>query len=293
MRELIAASRGPSILGVDSMSQGLVQLYTGRPGAAKAAGVAQVREATARGQGGPADIGRYIIARADLAAGQAEGAVNAAQPAVEANHAGTAEMALPEFVAAACRARDRELAKSGFDELARRTEAAGTHWAHGIRCRCAALFEDDERAEDLYQEAIEHLKQSRAVIYLARTYFMYGQWLRRGKRRRDARQPLRAAVDMYEHMGAPDLADQAAAELRATGEHAKPRIAPANFDLTPQEGRVARLAAEGATNKDIAGRLFISASTVEYHLSKVFRKLDVTSRTQLARRILAGGAQPA
>jgi DNA-binding NarL/FixJ family response regulator len=115
----------------------------------------------------------------------------------------------------------------------------------------------------------------------------YGEWLRRRKRKRDARAELRTACDMLEAMGAKGFAARAAAELRATGERARPRTPAATADLTPQEARVAGLAAECETNNQIAAQLFISPHTVEYHLSKVFAKLGVSSRSQLARRMRA------
>ncbi len=158
----------------------------------------------------------------------------------------------------------------------------------GLRSRCAALLAEGADAEGAYLESINQLKRSRMVVDLARTRLYYGQWLRRAKRRRDAGQELRTAHDMFTAMGAERFADQASAELRAVGEHTRARAREAALDLTPQESRVADLAAGGASNSEIAANLFVSPSTVDYHLRKVFRKLDVTSRTQLAARLTAG-----
>ena len=133
-----------------------------------------------------------------------------------------------------------------------------------------------------HTEAISQLRRSHAAVDLARAHLQYGQWLRRAKRRRDARSQLRTAENMFHAMGATPFAEQASNELRATGERAKKRTPATEFDLTSQEARTANLAAGGSTNSEIAGQLFISPSTVDYHLGKVFRKLGVRSRTELA-----------
>jgi DNA-binding CsgD family transcriptional regulator len=285
MREIIAASRCRPVLGIDSRGEGLVLIYTGRLAAAKAAGAAQIRECTTRGQGGLADIGRAIMAMAELCDREFDPAVSAATTVVDDDPAFTAETILPELIEASCQCDRRGEAISAFGVLSERTLAAGTPWALGVRSRCAALIEKDDRAEDAYQEAIGHLRRSPAKVELARAHLLYGQWLRRGKRRRDARHQLRAAHDMFTAMGAEYFADIASTELRATGERARARTPETSFDLTPQEARVAGLAAEGLTNNQIAAQLFVSPHTVEYHLGKVFRKLGVSSRAQLSRRL--------
>src|SRR6266851_6752345 len=285
MRELLAVGRGPGMLGIDSRSNGLLLAYRGRLTEARASGVAQIHESTARGQRGPADIGKYIVAVADMCAGDYDAAISGALPVIEDDPAFTAEAALPEMIEAAIRAGRRELAAMVFKTLSERTLAAGTPWALGLRARCEALLDEGEHAEDAYLEAISQLRQCRAMVDLARTHLLYGQWLRRAKRRQDARHELRTAHDMFAAMGADGFAERAATELRATGERARARTPETTFDLTPQEARVAGLAAEGVTNNQIAAQLFVSPRTVEYHLGKIFRKLGLSSRAQLARSL--------
>jgi len=287
MNEVIAAIRSPAIYGSYSRSAGLLLAYRGHTAEARAAGVAQIHESTARGQRLIADFGRYIVELADSCSGDYDAAVTTALAVIEDNPAFIAEASLPELVEAATRSGNRETAASAFDTLSERALAAGTHWALGLRARCEALANDDADAEGAYVESINQLKQSRAVVDLARTHLLYGQWLRRARRRRDARHQLRTAHDMFTAMGANCFAERAATELRATGERARTRTPQTTFDLTPREARVAELAAEGSSNNEIAAQLFISPSTVEYHLGKVFRKLNVTSRGQLARRLPA------
>jgi DNA-binding CsgD family transcriptional regulator len=198
---------------------------------------------------------------------------------------------LPELIEAACRSDRRAEALTAFGTLSERTLAAGTPWALGVRSRCAAMIEEGDRAEDAYREAISQLQRSLAKVELARSHLLYGQWLRRAKRRREARHQLRAAYEMFDAMGAEAFADLASTELSATGERARARTPETTFDLTPQEARVAGLAADGETNNQIAAELFVSPRTVEYHLGKVFRKLGVTSRAQLARRLPVSAEQ--
>ena len=291
MREIIAASHERPALGIDSRGEGLVLAYTGRVAAAKAAGAAQIRESTARGQDGLADIGRATVAIADMCGRDYDSADSAAATVVDHDQAFTAEAILPELVEAACRSDRRAEALNAFGVLSERTLAAGTPWALGVRSRCAALLEEGDRAEDAYREAISQLERSPAKVELARAHLLYGQWLRRAKRRREARHQLRAAYDMFDAMGAQAFTDVASAELSATGERARARRPETTFDLTPQEARVASLAAEGLTNNQIAAQLFLSPGTIDYHLGKVFRKLGVSSRAQLARRLPASTEQ--
>jgi DNA-binding CsgD family transcriptional regulator len=163
-----------------------------------------------------------------------------------------------------------------------RAAATPTEWALGMSARIQALEADHTDADALYQESIVHFGQTQLRIELARSQLLYGEWLRRERRHLDARVQLRAALRLLREFGVEAFGDRARVELEATGERICPGAADAAPQLTPQESQVARLAAQGLTNREIAARLFIGQSTVEYHLVKVFRKLDVKSRTQLA-----------
>jgi DNA-binding CsgD family transcriptional regulator len=190
--------------------------------------------------------------------------------------------AMPELIEAAVRVGALELAAETDRRLSARSKASGTDWALGIAARSHALLLDDEHAEGLYVEATERLARTRVAVDLARAHLLYGEWLRRQRRRLDARNELRIAHEMFTGFGMEAFAERARVELRAAGERARERTVETRDQLTPQESQVARLAAQGNSNKEIAAQLFISSSTVEYHLHKAFRKLDVKSRTQLA-----------
>jgi DNA-binding NarL/FixJ family response regulator len=194
--------------------------------------------------------------------------------------------AMPELIEAAVRIGAFEVAAETERRLTERCNASGTDWALGIAARSRALLVKDERAGDLFVEAVERLAGSRVAVDLARAHLLYGEWLRRQRRSLDARNELRIAHEMFTGFGMEAFAERARVELMAGGERVRKRTAETLDELTPQETQVARLAARGNTNREIASQLFISPSTVEYHLHKAFRKLDVKSRTQLARREL-------
>jgi DNA-binding CsgD family transcriptional regulator len=287
MREIISAGGSRRVLGIDILSEGMVLVYSGRLAEAKAFGAARMREPAARHARAVANIGKAVVAMADVSAGNYDAAVDNAAAVIRDDLPFFTELLLPELIEAACRTGRRAEARSAFDTLSERALEAGTSIALGVRARCAALLSEDGRAEHDYQEAIGHLERSSAAVELARAHLHHGQWLRRSKRKRDARSELRAAYDMFDQMGAREFAARAAAELSAAGERAQPRTPATSVDLTPQEARVAGLAVEGVTNNQIAAELFISPRTVEYHLRKVFRKLGVSSRSQLSRHLPA------
>ncbi len=243
-------------------------------------------ELTHRGEG----VGLPMLdwAEAVLANGQGryEDARAAALRATEHPHAlAASNWGMVELIEAAARAGTPDLADAALRRLVATTATSGTDWALGIAARSRALLLDGPDAEDLYREATDRLARSRMAVDLARAHLLYGEWLRRERRRMDARTELRVAHDLFSDFGMEAFAERARVELQATGEHARARTVDTLDQLTPQEAQIARLVAEGDTNREIAAQLFISPSTVEYHLRKAFRKLDVKSRTQLVRRL--------
>jgi DNA-binding CsgD family transcriptional regulator len=189
--------------------------------------------------------------------------------------------AVAELVEAAARAGERRIAERALERLMLSTRPSGSDWALGVEARSRALLSDGDAAERLYQEAIERLRRTRVRVQLARTHLLYGEWLRRERRRVDARDQLRTALELFTSIGAEAFAARAERELLATGERARKRRVETREELTAQEAQVARLAREGLSNVAIGERLFISQHTVAYHLRKVFTKLDITSRNQI------------
>ncbi|MDN4475276.1 LuxR family transcriptional regulator [Demequina sp. SYSU T00192] len=194
---------------------------------------------------------------------------------------------LPELVEASVRCGrhdDARAAAARIDDLAR---ATGSRWARGMAARAAALLADGGEAEHRYLESIELLDIPGHAGDHARGRLLYGEWLRRMRRRADARAQLRLALEVLDAQGATPFAERARRELVAAGAADAPAH-PGDAhgpELSPQEAEVARMAARGATNAEIGAALFISPNTVDYHLRKVFRKLGVTSRRQLADRL--------
>ena len=214
--------------------------------------------------------------------GRYEDALAAAEQAAEtARGLGPSILLLAELVEAAARSGHAELATGPLAHLAEIAHAAGTEWALGTHARAAAMLAEGEAAERLYREAIERLSRIRTRATLARARLLYGEWLRREHRRVDAREQLRVAYTMLSDMGMEAFAERAHRELLATGETVRKRTVATLDELTPQEVQVARLAAGGQTNPEIAAQLFLSPRTVEWHLSKVFGKLGIGSRKEL------------
>jgi DNA-binding NarL/FixJ family response regulator len=267
-RQMVAAWRG-------NEAQALELIAAGRT------------DATARGQGMALSMIECANALLFNGLGHYEEALAPAQRACAQDDLSLYALALVELIEAAARCDRRELAATALERLSERTRASGTDWALGIEARSRALMTDSSAAEALYQEAVKRLAQGRLAPHLARAQLVYGEWLRRENRRLDARAQLRAAHDTFSLIGAEGFAERARRELSATGATARTRSYATRDVLTPQEAQIARLARGGLSNPDIGAQLFISPRTVQYHLRKVFQKLDITSRNQL-RRIPAG-----
>jgi len=240
------------------------------------------REATARGEGVGLTILEWATALFHNGHGRYDEALSVAQRSCEQDDARLFAWSLVELIEAGVRSGATHAAADALDRLSVRTQASGTDWALGIEAGSRALLSDGADAELHYREAVERLSRSRGAVHLARARLLYGEWLRRENRRVDAREQLRAAHDRFDQIGAEAFAERARRELLATGETAPRRTVDTRDILTPQEAQIARMASERQTNPEIGAKLFISPRTVEYHLRKVFTKLDISSRSQLA-----------
>jgi DNA-binding CsgD family transcriptional regulator len=239
------------------------------------------RDATSRGQGMALSMIECANAVLFNGLGRYEEALAPAQRACAHDELSLYGLALVELIEAGVRRKNPRVAATALERLSERTRASGTEWALGIEARSRALLTDGPSAEPLYEEAVERLAHGRLAPYLARAQLVYGEWLRRENRRLDAREQLRAAHRTFSRIGAEGFAERARRELEATGETARKRSVETRDDLTPQEAQIARLARDGLSNPEIGAQLFISPRTVQYHLHKVYAKLNISSRNQL------------
>jgi len=240
-------------------------------------------EGTARGEGMGLRVLEWATALLYNGCGRYGEALAAAKRGCEQDDVGLFGWSLVELIEAGVRSGETEASSAALDRLSARTQASGTDWALGIEAGSRALLSDGPDAERLYGEAVDRLARTRGVVHLARARLLYGEWLRRENRRVDAREQLRVAHDTFSGIGAEGFAERAERELQATGETARKRTEDTRGALTPQEAQIARLAKDGLSNPEIGAQLFISPRTVQYHLRKVFLKLDITSRNQLSR----------
>jgi len=241
--------------------------------------------ATARGEGVVLTVGEHARAVLHNGLGHYQAALDPAQSASAQDELMFSVWSLPELVEAAARCGKTELAGDALARLCERTQAARTELALGIEARCRALVADGEPAERCYREAIQRLAGTRVRPALARAHLLYGEWLRREKRRGEARERLRTAYEGLAAMGMEAFAERARGELVATGETVHKRTVQARYELTAQEVQIARLAGDGLTNPEIGSQLFLSARTIEWHLRKVFSKLGISSRRELGRTL--------
>lgn len=275
-RELIAARGGGTGLG-----QVIALAWRGEESATRQEAASVAQAAGERGQGGVAVYTDHALAVLELGLGHYQAAFEAAERVDQENSYFLSTIALPDLVEAGVRSGHGEVAARALARCRDRAEVNATPLALGLAARAGALLASDDEAEQLHRSAIDHLSSVPALGHLARARLLYGEWLRRRNRRVDARAQLHPAHDAFDAIGAKGFAERARVELLATGEKARKRTVDTARDLTPQELRIAQLAAQRATNGEIAAQLFISPGTVDYHLRKVFRKLDITSRRQL------------
>jgi DNA-binding CsgD family transcriptional regulator len=246
-------------------------------------------EATARGEGMGLGVIEWATALMHNARGRYTEALAAAQRGCEHDDVGLFAWSLVELIEAGARSGATDASSAALERLSERTRASGTDWALGIEAGSRALLSDGHAAETLHREAVERLARTRGVVHLARAQLRYGEWLRRESRRVDAREQLRAAHDCFHRIGAEAFAERARRELLATGENVVRRTVFTRDLLTAQEAQIARMASERQTNPEIGAKLFISPRTVEYHLRKVYTKLEINSRGEL-RGALAASA---
>jgi DNA-binding CsgD family transcriptional regulator len=277
-RGAIEAARGGSC----EVGLALVLAWRGRAAEARAQAAAAARVAAEQGQGWKLVWLEYAHAVLALAMGRYEEVLAAVPHGYEENVL-VSTFALPDLIEAAVRCGERAFAEQALARVARRAAASPTPLALGLLARSRALLGSEPGAETSYREAISCLQHARGRVHLARAELLYCEWPRRERRQRDAREHLQAAYGMFREIGADGFAERARLELAAAGQAARQPASSFRGGLTPQELQVATLAAAGSTNPEIATRLFISPKTVDYHLGKVFRKLGVGSRRQLAR----------
>ena len=271
----------------------LLAALRGREGEALTLINPAIASATGEGQGVAVQTASWVGAMLYNGLGRYEEALASARRASDDTpELHVSAWALVELIEAAVRTGHAGLAAEGVERLAVATQAGGTDWALGIEARSRALVNEGDTADALYREAIDRLGRTRVRPELARAHLLYGEWLRRERQRLAAREQLQTAHQMFGRIGMEAFAWRAERELSATGEHARKRTVETLDDLTPQEHQIAQMARDGLSNPEIGARLFISPRTVKYHLQKVFSKLDISSRGQLARRLPRGESAP-
>jgi DNA-binding CsgD family transcriptional regulator len=257
----------------------------------RAQALLDVRDADARrrGEGVGISVTQWATALLNNGLGHYEEALRAAQQASDfAADLGTSNWGMVELIEAGARSGTPEKVTDAHRRLVEMARVTRTNWAIGVAERSSALLSEGEAAESSYRAAIDRLSETRLRPEIGRAHLLYGEWLRRQRRRVDARVHLRTAHDLFTSIGMEAFAERARNELTATGEKARKRDVETRDDLTAQESQIAQLARDGLSNAEIGARLIISQHTVAYHLRKVFNKLGITSRNQLSEALPEG-----
>jgi DNA-binding CsgD family transcriptional regulator len=266
-------------------SQALIAAIQGREQECRSHAAEALELATSRGLGYQSALAEWAIARLDLGLGQPTQALARLERLAAAGpgsgHPFVKIVSAPELVEAAVRTNQPGTAQAALLEFEHFARETAPPWALALVARCRGLLSAGEVAERHFLDALRRHGQSARPFDRARTEFAFGEYLRRDGRRTDARAHLRSALDAFERLGAGAWAERARGELRASGETARKRTPSAIDQLTPQELQITRLVAEGATNKEVAARLFLSPRTIDYHMRKVFTKLGISSRSEL------------
>jgi DNA-binding CsgD family transcriptional regulator len=282
--DALADATGTRITSLTAMT---LAAFQGREAVADASIESVAKEAATLGRGIAVELTEWLFAVLCNGLGRYHEAVVAASgaPGDSPEELFVSTWTAIELLEAATRSDNPEVARLALERIIAATEFASTEAARGILARSRALVSEGEIAERLYGEAIQRLGRTRLRPELARAHLLYGEWLRRENRRIEARAQLRLAHDQFTSIGMEAFGDRSRRELQATGEKARKRTVETQDELTAQERQIARLARDGMSNPEIGARLFLSPRTVEWHLRKVFERLGIRSRRELARAL--------
>jgi DNA-binding CsgD family transcriptional regulator len=270
---------------------GLLAAFRGDEDECRSLAAGSLERASARQLGIVSEYALWSLALLELGLGRAEEALRRARGISSTLVVFWGAL---DRIEASIRAGEQELARDWLGSFERWAESNEVAWARATVVHCQALLaEDVQSAERLFASSLEAHAGAARPFERARTELAYGEFLRRARRRVEAREHLGAALEGFETLGATLWAERARVELRASGQTARRRDPSTREDLTPQELQIARFVAQGLTNREVAAQLFLSPRTIDFHLRNVFRKLGITTRTQLARLELDSVGEPA